>query len=160
MRKEIKIKVMGYRQALDYVYTYSDMPSYPKYAIVSIQEYSKGYGRGLQFIKGGNCVAALNIEFSDITPEMGLDIEKLMTKEDAKTIHDFVESLPEETQLLIIHCHAGVSRSAAVAAAIELSRGGDIKQYFESEIYLPNRYVYYNMLEAYGYKNRSQEEKQ
>lgn len=156
----MNIEVMSYRQALDYVYTYSGIPRYPKYAIISIQEPTFGYGIGLEMKKGGNCLAALNIEFGDVTPAMdkdGADNElqrQLMTIEHARRIHDFVETLPKEVELLIVHCSAGISRSAGVAAALLMARTGSDRQIFDSGQYCPNMYVYYSVLEAYGLTNR------
>ena len=156
----MKIVVMGYREALNYVYKYSGIDRYPKYAIISIQEPTFGYGIGLKLKKGGNCLAALNIEFGDVTPAMDKDLQdielqkQLMTTNQAKDIHDFVESLPKEVELLIVHCNAGVSRSAGVAAAILMAKTGSDKEIFEAGTYCPNMYVYYNVLEAYGLTNR------
>lgn len=54
MKKEFpRLEVMGYKEALDYVYCNSGNPKNPKYAIISIQEPTKGYGIGLSFKEGG-----------------------------------------------------------------------------------------------------------
>lgn len=158
------VKVMSYREALEYVYTYSGLRKYPKYAIISIQEPTYGYGIGLEMKVGGNCLAALNIEFGDVTPAMIKETDndsneikhQLMTMKQAHRIHDFVETLPKEVQLLIVHCSAGISRSAGVAAAILKAKTNDDSQIFNSDKYVPNMYVYYNVLEAYGLTNRYQ----
>lgn len=42
----------------------------------------------------------------------------LFTTEQANQILDFVEGLSEEVKFLAVHCHAGISRSAAVAIAL------------------------------------------
>lgn len=165
-REMYKIEVMGYRQALDYAYTYSGLKNYPKYAIISIQEPTFGYGIGIEMKVGGNCLAALNIEFGDVTPaavklgdeDANAISAQLMTMDHARKIHDFVETLPDAVQLLIIHCHAGVSRSAAVAAAISKVKTGDDSRFFKSKCYVPNMHVYYNVLEAYGFTNRYMDE--
>ncbi len=148
------IKVMDYRTALEYVYRNSGNPQNPKYAIISIQEPTSGYGLGLKFQKGGNCLAALNIEFSDCTPAIQLEGYTLMSREDAKMIHDFVENIPENVDLLIIHCKEGQSRSVAVADAILLVKTSVAKSVYESDNILPNKYVYYNILETYGMENK------
>ena len=54
---------------------------------------------------------------------------------------------------MIIHCWAGVSRSAAVAAAILKVYTGNDDQIFKSGTYAPNMYVYHKILEGYGMKN-------
>lgn len=148
------IQVMDYQTALDYVYCNSGKPENPKYAIISIQEPTNGYGLGLAFQKGGNCLAALNIEFSDCTPAIKLKKSTLMSIEDAKKIHDFVENLPKDVELLIIHCTAGASRSVAVADAILRVKTGVKNNIYESKQISPNKYIYYNLLETYGMENQ------
>lgn len=146
-----EIKTMGYKTALDYVYCNSGNPKKPKYAIISIQEATNGYGLGLAFKKGGNCLAALNIEFSDCTPAITIPETTLMSEKDAQKIHDFVENIPKEVRLLIIHCQYGQSRSVAVAAAISLVKlGRKLREIDE----IANKYVYYQMLATYGMPNR------
>lgn len=151
------IKVMNHSQALEYVYSHSGNPKYQKYAIISIQEATHGYGFGLAFKTGGNCLDALNIEFSDCTPVIQLEGDLLMSRENAMEIHDFVENLPDDVELLIIHCRAGQSRSVAVAAAISLVKTGSYNDIINDESELPNKYVYCTMLEAYGRHNDYQE---
>lgn len=154
------IEVMSYIQALQYVYNHSGERDDKKYAIISIQEYTNGYGLGLEFKQGGNCLDALNIEFSDIGPSTPLGIHtenelKVMTKEDAVKIHNFVENLSEDVEKLIIHCYAGASRSVAVAAAISKVKFGDDRIYFKDGC--PNMHVYNMVLEAYGLSNKYEE---
>lgn len=144
---------MGYREALEYVYCNSSNPKNPKYAIISIQEPTNGYGLGLAFKKGGNCLAALNIEFSDCTPAIKVEGATLMSKKDAKIIHAFVENISTSADFLIIHCKAGKSRSVAVADALLLVKTGIKKNIYESEELSPNKYIYYNILESYGLEN-------
>lgn len=154
MKKQFPdIKVMDYKSALDYVYSNSGNPQCPKYAIISIQEPTNGYGFGLAFKCGGNCLAALNIEFSDCTPAIQLPGMTLMSRKNALEIHDFVESLPDEVESLIIHCNKGKSRSVAVAAAILLVKTGSYKQIVNDVTALLNKYVYYMILETYGIHN-------
>lgn len=148
MKKFPRIEVMNAQKALEYVYFYSGDPKYPKYAIISIQNPTRGYGLGLEFKKGGNCLAALNIEFSDATPVFQIRESVLMTTQNAWEIHDFVESIPNEVELIIIHCTKGESRSVAVAAALLLVKTGE-----KNKFHVINQYVYYNILETYGMPN-------
>lgn len=78
---------------------------------------------GFCYKKGAGLKAALNICFSDvnerdITNGLVLPEEHIMTMRDAKRIRRFVEGLIDKDEIteLIIHCHAGISRSAAVVA--------------------------------------------
>jgi predicted protein tyrosine phosphatase len=49
---------------------------------------------------------------------------------------------------IVCHCEAGISRSAALAAAITTALGGDDADYFRRAI--PNRWVYRTTLAAWG----------
>ena len=151
MKKFMEIKVMGYREALEYVHIHKDNLQHKKYAIISIK--NPNHTATLKFRKEGNCLAALNLEFSDVTPAIKLVNTRLMTMEDAWKIHDFVEEIPAETETLVIHCEQGRSRSAAIAAALLLVKTGRNEQIFGNPYYTPNMYVYYNLLETYGKQN-------
>lgn len=59
----------------------------------------------------------LRLSFHDITPDT-LDIENsytLMHEDDAQKIVNFVRKVAPEVEGIIVHCRAGISRSAAVA---------------------------------------------
>lgn len=62
------------------------------------------------------CGNLLEIDFHDI------DIQDsnytIFSREHAKTIIDFIESLSSDINTIIVHCLAGISRSAAVALFI------------------------------------------
>lgn len=62
----------------------------------------------------------INIQFHDVTEELMVDgvLWRLMEPEHAKMIVDFVyEQLPG-AGTLIVHCEAGISRSAGVAVGL------------------------------------------
>ena len=73
-----------------------------------------------------------------------------MTQRHANTIVSFIKSLNDNVDELIVHCEAGVSRSAAVAAAISFSINGDDAEFFKFPFF-PNRHCYRLMLEAFGF---------
>jgi protein-tyrosine phosphatase len=59
----------------------------------------------------------LRLSFHDITPDT-LDVEgayTLMSDADAQAIVAFVKKVAPEVEGIIVHCRAGISRSAAVA---------------------------------------------
>ena len=153
-----KIKVMNYFEAFKYVYNHCGYCKNKNFAIISIQEYSNEV-MGVVYKPGGHLKAALNIHFSDLDKENSFHDNNpelnLMTEEDALKIKVFIDGINEFNDLdeLIIHCHAGVSRSAAVAAAILKVYNDDDSQIFDSENHAPNMYVYTQMLKAYGLKN-------
>lgn len=70
----------------------------------------------------------------------------------AKEIVDFVNKVEDKIDFLFVHCEAGVSRSAGVAAAISLVKFGTDKEFFNSGKYSPNMNCYKLTLEAFGYK--------
>ena len=89
--------------------------------------------------------AVLFLQFDD--EEVG---ERAMTQRHANTIVSFIKSLNDNVDELIVHCEAGVSRSAAVAAAISFSINGDDAEFFKFPFF-PNRHCYRLMLEAFGF---------
>jgi predicted protein tyrosine phosphatase len=96
-----------------------------------------------------NLVDTLQLAFDDIepTPEMmALPGARLMTDDQARAIARFAARHLAEVELFICQCDAGVSRSAAIAAALCEAFGGDSSRFFRE--YEPNRYVYQKVLEA------------
>ena len=59
--------------------------------------------------------------------------------EDAKVIDQFLKALPDDVEELIIHCHAGVSRSAAVSYYLHQHLGLEIKN--EGKFLLRNKHI-------------------
>lgn len=153
-----KIKVMGYMEAFRYVYNHCGYDKNKDFAILSIQEYDQDT-MGIEYKPGGHLKAALNINFSDINSiSLKMDDKpyvKLMTDEDAVKIKNYIDSLNKRDNIdeLIIHCHAGVSRSSAVAAAILKVFNNDDSDIFNAGIYAPNMFVYNKILKVYGMEN-------
>lgn len=83
------------------------------------------------------------VEFDDLDPnkrsiyECPHDHEDLFDDERAQAIVDFVDSVASEVDGIIIHCKAGISRSAAVAKWIATAYGLD----FDEEYTDHNEYV-------------------
>lgn len=75
--------------------------------------------------------------------------QNLMTMEQARAIRDFVLQYRDAIDLMIIHCTEGVSRSAAVAAAILAGCGCDDSPIWQNPAYRPNPHVYALTLEAF-----------
>lgn len=72
--------------------------------------------------------------------------------EDAQKIVELLDAHPE-AQRVIVHCTAGKSRSAAVAAALMKSIEGDDSPIFNNPRYRPNMRVYRMVLEAWHDKH-------
>ena len=116
-----------------------------RYIIISIKE-APYEDYGISFTtQGGNCLGVLEMHFSDI--DLSWDYSKyiergelvLYSEEMAKEIVDFINEHIEKVDEILIHCHAGASRSVAVARAIEDYYG--LKE-FRGSKGLTNKYVY------------------
>ena len=99
--------------------------------------------------EAGNLVESLQLAFDDIEPMpegLMLPGARLMTDEQARAIARFAARHAGRVEVFICQCDAGVSRSAAIAAALCEAFGGDPARFFRD--FEPNRYVYRNVLEA------------
>jgi len=74
------------------------------------------------------------------------EAEVIMTEQDAEKIIAFVRENLDHVKLIVCQCEAGMSRSAAIAAAISRMLQGEDEFFFEH--YWPNRWVYQKILEA------------
>lgn len=88
--------------------------------------------------------AVLRLRFHDTRrrfdePDLPRDVAPL-TLEQARAIRRFVEEHVADVDAITVHCHQGMSRSPAVAAAIAEGLGGDSRVWFEKK--LPNRSVH------------------
>lgn len=117
-----------------------------------------------------NCLDVLSIQFCDLAEDIFTEelTYKAITEQDANRIWTFVDyylakdksPIVEEdlvtniptTELILIHCDAGVCRSPAVAAAISRIYTGKDKEWFQKP-YLPNMKVYNTMLKVKGLSN-------
>jgi protein-tyrosine phosphatase len=77
----------------------------------------------------------------------------------ALDIRNFVED-NKDTKTLVVHCDAGVSRSAAVAAAIGKYLYNDDMFIFGRPRFCPNRTVYRKVLQAFYERELLEEEKE
>lgn len=64
-------------------------------------------------------------EFNDIDTKMFP--WKLFDKDQARAMIDFLDDLPDHVDAVIVHCEAGISRSAAVALFIRDYYGAELK---------------------------------
>ncbi len=103
-----------------------------------------------------NLVDLLQMEFYDaefVYP--GLDPEFMFNRDHAIQILDFVDSVVDQIDLLMVHCEAGMSRSPAVGASIAKLRWDDDKVFFSK--YTPNMKIYRQMMDA-GMERKQQDE--
>ena len=123
---------------------YAEDFSIPKCIVISIN----GYGDYIpDFFSFGNpaILDCISLTFDD--EERG---NNAMTSDDAHEILDFVSDWVDEDVEILVHCGAGVSRSAGVAAALGLLLNGDDSLVFDDGRYSPNMHCYRTMLQAAG----------
>ena len=65
----------------------------------------------------------------------------------AQQILDFIDSFKDKFDMIVVHCEAGISRSAGVASALSLILNKTDQYYFDH--YCPNMRVYRYILNAY-----------
>lgn len=101
----------------------------------------------------------LFLAFDDVEEEDRICGCKPMSKEDGILVRDFVEKFKNKVNEIIVHCDAGVSRSAGVAAAIGKYLNGDDMFIFGRLRYSPNLTCYQNTLNAFFGEVKIDEEK-
>jgi len=86
---------------------------------------------------------ALYLDFWDVDREhsaIGIDEDVVFNKKHAKEILDFFIKYAHQVDTFVINCEAGISRSAAVGAALAKIHGYDNLIFFKK--FLPNSLVY------------------
>lgn len=105
-------------------------------AVISITEPSSFLG--LADLKGG-WFEVLRLEFDDVDPATCSDqSNKFMTIHQARVIVAFVDSVAPNVSSIMVHCKAGISRSAAVAKWIAERYGLPFDHHYKSY----NKHVY------------------
>jgi len=74
--------------------------------------------------------------------------ENIMTDRDAEKIANFAKKWWDKCDQIVVHCDAGVSRSAGVAGAILKHFTGSDAQIFYDWFYVPNMLCYRKVLNA------------
>ena len=92
--------------------------------------------------------AVLRLKFDDV--ERDYKNEHCITKEDAESIVKFVNKNKNKVDKFIVHCEAGVSRSAGVGAAIMKALNGDDWDVFKNPLKCPNMKCYRMVLNAFA----------
>jgi predicted protein tyrosine phosphatase len=90
-----------------------------------------------------NRIGLLQLAFRDTDFERQ---ERAFTKEQARQVIEFVESIIHNAEFLLIHCEMGLSRSPGMAAALSKLYAGTDQYWFDR--YTPNRMVYSKLVEA------------
>ena len=142
----MNVTVMSRQDAIKYCY----QPHSQRVIMISISDPYETYMRG-PFSSHENGVAAvMSLAFADAEVP-GKDVyyrevgeEDLISQADAKKIRDFLQRYPDTD--VIVHCDAGISRSAGVGAAILKWATGSDFAIFDNLRYRPNMRCYRTVL--------------
>lgn len=122
--------------------------------VVSIDDY--GF-KPTDIHEGGAIKKIFRMKFPDIdicdSPSL---MKYLATEEDIKGLKNFIDTIKNDCNFLIVHCAAGISRSPAVASAIEEYLGFP-DSIWKSGSYHPNRHVYKLSLQEFGIPKTEEE---
>ena len=126
-----------------------------QFAMISISNPYTEYESAPFTSKENNIVDILRLSFVDADGVGDLDVygkiakeEDMFSDEQAKQVVDFAEKYQKYN--IIVHCDAGISRSAGIGAAILKHYTGNDDHFFHSRWYAPNMFVYYKILKAFG----------
>jgi len=117
------------------------------WAMISISEPVSAFGEA-KLMPGWHAVHRL--EFHDIEAEMLGEPYVLMDQQQALELVNFVHNVASDVEGVIVHCRAGISRSAAVAKWITEEYGIN----FNHEYPQYNKHVYQLLVEANKEKSR------
>ena len=147
-RGKIKILVMGRQSA-------EQFKSEEKYIMISI---TSPYSPEAKIKVKNSLLAILRLSFHDwdakdkelIEQKDTLESKRMIyfNREMAREILLFVMCYIKNINLIVVHCEAGISRSAGVAGAIAKCFCGDDNYYFKH--YLPNMLVYDTIIKEWN----------
>ena len=98
-----------------------------------------------QFAANPHIKDVLKLQFDDVD----YSDDNCITQEDGKKIIDFVNRYVNKVDKVIVHCEAGVSRSAGVCAALMHIINGNDNPIFDNPKFCPNMTCYRTVMESY-----------
>lgn len=134
----MKFTVMSRLNAKDY--TFNNCEKLP-YLMISIND---AHALPNMFKRDPYMMGLCILHFDDV--DTG---KNAMSNRDARTILDYVNTYVNKVEEIIVHCGAGVSRSAGVCAALMKVLTDDDTAIFNSSQYKPNMGCYRKVLNAY-----------
>lgn len=126
------IKIMGKEECT--AYSLKNLKS--NCIIISIND--SGYDTVIH--ENFKIIDVLSLEFDDIN--IPINNMKLMTIDDGYKIKSFVDKYKSSVNKIVVHCTAGISRSAAVGCCLARYLNGDDTYLFKTGKYMPNKFVY------------------
>lgn len=133
----MKMTVMSRKAAHEY--SFQNIPKTIIISIASIDEEKN------TFAKNPNIIDILYLFFDDVEKNEPNHI----TITDARLIIDFINKYKNSDVELVVHCGAGVSRSAGVCAAIMKIVNDNDFPIFDNPRFCPNMTCYRTVLETY-----------
>ena len=133
----MKFQVMSRQNAKKYSYAVKH-----KCAFVSITDV---FSKENQFADNSNIIGVFKVQFDDV--ERGG--ENCITEKQGNMIVKFVMSVKDKVDEIVVHCEAGVSRSAGVCAALMKILNDDDFEIFNNPRFCPNMTCYRTVLNAY-----------
>lgn len=145
-----KIKIMSKKDAIKMSYE----PDIDDCILISIQGISEPEAK---FNKNPHIKAICRQRFNDV--DFGENF--CISPDNGDRIIAFVNNHLDDADTIVVHCEAGISRSAGVAAALMLILNGDDSEVFESIKYCPNISCYKTVLASYygSYNQEAVDEK-
>ena len=137
----MRICVMSRNEVIDFC----RYPHLAQFAIVSISTPNEEYDSAPSSGGINNVIDICPVQFFDLDNTYPIK-EGLMSYEDAKKIVDFVSKYKDN--IIIVHCDAGQSRSAGVAAALSKYYNNDDSEYFDNPHFTPNMWCYRQIMNA------------
>lgn len=134
------VEVMNRNNAKRYSFQNHDIKS----VIVSITDPDRPINL-FERNSGNGIVNVLRLQFEDVCGNS----PNAITENDAQRIVEFVDKYVDNVDKVIVHCEAGQSRSAGVAAAILKYFTGDDTQIYDNPQYTPNSTCYTKVLQAF-----------
>lgn len=131
----MRVRIMSKMEAIQHSY----LKEVPTSVIVSI---TAGGDHTPYFYnkEGARVKAVFGMHFDDIDREY--NGYKACQESDFEGLKDFLDTWKTEVEEVIVHCHAGISRSSGCAAAICQYLQIDDSFIWSSGRYIPNRRVY------------------
>ena len=119
----------------------------------------------ITILKSLDCNEYLTLRFSDITkttydsiPEDELKTINLFTREQAHQIINFLDTIKDKVETLVVQCTAGVSRSGACGLFAHRYLGTDEEDFWKyNKNIQPNEYVLQLLMEASGLRGEYEE---
>lgn len=100
--------------------------------IISITDPEEGL---VSFAPNDKILAVLRLQFEDVIDDSLMS----MKKTDAVKVVDFVNMWKDRVGCIVIHCEAGISRSAGVCSALMVWLNGNDMEIYNNHYYHPNR---------------------